>query len=466
MSARADAYQEVTDRIIAALEEGVVPWRRPWRSIGGPRSYAGRPYRGVNVWLLELESMDKGYTDPRWVTFNAAKAAGGTVRRGERSTTVYFWMRSLVSDPNGEPDEDGNEATRPVFWMRAYRVFNVEQCDGLEPYVAPEVGKFEPIARAAQLVNDYLAGDGPSLREGGDRAAYSPGLDVVFMPAGEAFESSGAYYATMFHELTHSTGHKSRLDRPEVQAPAFGTEPYAREELVAELGAAMLCGVAGVDRGELQESASYIASWLHKLRDDRKLIVGASAAAQKAADMIAGVTFDDRDDENGHRGADPAPVTVRSFEPDGHRPMVARFAGSCGYCGSKVRKGEPMHYSRKVEPADRVACVACVERAAPVAEPVRELVAAVGVPVAAPARKATRARVRFSKPAKRAPKGTSLGVAGPFADRQRRAYVEAVGREPRTIREVLAERGETDPTVIAEAVRQWTYVPTRRRKRA
>lgn len=302
MGARQDAYQDVTDRIVAALEAGTVPWHQPWRSTGGQRSYAGRPYRGVNVWLLELAAMDKCYTDPRWVTFNKCKDAGGSVRKGERGTVVYFWKRSVVPDLFAEPDDDGEQPTRSVFWMRAYHVFNVEQCEGLDAWVPVERHEDTDgvVARTewSRVVASYLERGGPKLQHGGDRACYSPSRDTVTVPRCEAFESTGgAYYGTLFHELAHSTGHRSRLDRDEVQALRFGDEPYAREELVAELAAAMLCGALGVDRGRLDASASYIAAWLGKLRDDRRFVVSASSAAQKAADMVLGTTFEDRPDD-------------------------------------------------------------------------------------------------------------------------------------------------------------------------
>jgi antirestriction protein ArdC len=274
-----DVYAEVTDRIVAALEQGVVPWRKPWRSLGGPRNLNGRPYRGINVFLLELA----GFGDPRWGTFNAVKAAGGSVRKGEKGTRIILWkpVRRRGEDENGE-QQNGS-----YLLLKEYTVFNAEQCDGL-----PELDtvEHEQVASADEVVLGYI--DGPTLNYGGDRAYYSPTLDQVTVPHLGQFESADAYYQTLYHELVHSTGHESRLKRTEWTA--FGSETYSREELVAELGAAMLCGVAGI-QPQYEQSAAYIASWKSKLEDDPKLIVQAAAAAQKAADRILGTKFENRE---------------------------------------------------------------------------------------------------------------------------------------------------------------------------
>lgn len=277
-----DVYQEVTDRIIDALEAGTVPWRKPWSAAehGGPYSIrGGKPYRGVNVFLLELAAMDAGYSDPRWGTYKAITEAGGQVRKGERGTRIILWK------PVQKKEDGGEDARGSYLLLRQYTVFNAEQADGLAPLDAPE---HEPHERAEAIMAGYEGG--PPIFYGGAEALYMPARDLVRLPVPEAFDTPDDFYATAFHELIHSTGHEKRLNR--LEPALFGTDPYAREELVAEMGAAMLTGLAGLERKPEELSAAYIAGWLARLKDDRKLVVQAAAQAQKAADLIVGKTFD------------------------------------------------------------------------------------------------------------------------------------------------------------------------------
>lgn len=283
-----DVYAEVTDRIIAALEQGTVPWRKPWRTAayGGPVSLStGRPYRGINVFLLELQ----GYSDPRWGTYKAISELGGQVRKGEKGTRVILWKpaRRTVEDAS-----TGETEQRAYLLLRTFTVFNAEQADGLPELPAVEdVSPFTADERAEAIVKGW--GGKPGIVHGRSQAAYSPAKDMVYMPNPEDFVGTDEYYTTLFHELTHATGHESRLNR--LEPALFGTDPYAREELVAELGASMLAGLAGLAVAGGEQSAAYIASWLKRLKDDPKLIVNAAAQAQKAADMIVGTTFDQAD---------------------------------------------------------------------------------------------------------------------------------------------------------------------------
>lgn len=282
---RQDVYTQVTERIIAALESGTVPWLKPWRSVDGvPRNVrTGRPYRGVNVWLLDLA----GFGDPRWGTYRAIQEAGGQVRKGERGTSIILWKPVR----RGEDDERAD-----YLLLRSYTVFNAEQCDGLPELERETESPFTPDERAEGIVRGYRLG--PAVIHGASAAYYQPSTDVVRMPDPEHFTSCSGYYRTLFHELIHSTGHESRLKR--LEPALFGTDPYAKEELVAELGASMLAGIAGLDGAELEDvdqSAAYIASWIRRLRDDRKLIVQAAAQAQKGADRILGTTFETATDE-------------------------------------------------------------------------------------------------------------------------------------------------------------------------
>lgn len=278
---RRDLYAEVTDRIVAALESGTVPWRRPW--IASSESHrnpcSGTIYRGINPFLLELTALERGYSDPRWVTFKQSRDLGGCVRKGERGTLVVFFKQLKVEDR-----EAGESRTIPL--LRHFTTFNVAQVDGIDWPALPQPAPFDPIERAEAIIDGMP--QRPTIGHGGNRAFYAPVFDAVQLPTREQFLSSEAYYATAFHELAHSTGHASRLDRPEVSGAhhAFGDEAYSREELVAEMAAAMLCGVAAISPPTIDNAAAYIAGWLRALRDDRKLLVSAASRAQRAADFI------------------------------------------------------------------------------------------------------------------------------------------------------------------------------------
>lgn len=274
-AAKKDVYGVVTDRIVALLEAGTVPWKKTW-SGGGPKNLvSGKAYRGVNVFVLACQ----GYSSPSWLTYRQAAQLGGSVRRGEHGSPVIFWNWIEKTDPAN--------ATRKIRFpiLKYFTVFNVQQCDGIAAPAA-EKASVNPIETAEAIVAGMPTP--PSIRHLGDQAFYRPSTDSVVVPAREAFDSAPAYYATVFHELAHSTGHHSRLDRPAVAAPSFGSHAYSKEELVAEMSAAFLCTEAGIDLQTIDNSAAYVASWLSALRNDRRLLVQAAAAAQKAADYILG----------------------------------------------------------------------------------------------------------------------------------------------------------------------------------
>ncbi|OGR95229.1 MAG: hypothetical protein A2V88_12905 [Elusimicrobia bacterium RBG_16_66_12] len=287
--ARRDVEAEVTAKVMEALERGTAPWQQPWTSNGMlPTSVStGRPYRGINVFLLSLAAFERGYASPYWLTFNQAKERGGSVRKGENGTLVVFWKSWEVRD-EGSADP---EATVRRFVLRHYVLFNLDQTDGVElpPRFAPpeRAEDFDPIVEAEATWEGYVGR--PALRHAGDRAYYSPATDGITLPDRAAFSSPAAFYSTLFHEATHSTGHKDRLDRFERNGEPqhFGTERYAREELVAEMGSAMLRALAGVEV-EVENSAAYVASWLEALRNDKSLVVKAAAQAQRAVDLILG----------------------------------------------------------------------------------------------------------------------------------------------------------------------------------
>lgn len=275
-----DAYATVTDRIVAALDRGTVPWRRPWRSRGLRNAVSGRPYRGINLLLLGLTALERGFDDPRWLTYRQANAKGGHVRRGEQGTQVVLWKWI------DRADSDTGESEQRYPLLRIFTVFNVVQCEELAlPQEAH--AELDPLAAAEAIVANYA--DGPPMLHDADSAYYIPSRDEVHLPPPESFREAHGYYATLFHELSHSTGHPRRLNREGYQSAArFGSEIYSREELVAEFAAAFLGSEAGIDPSGLEQSAAYIASWLHALRDDRRLAVIAAAQAQHAADHILG----------------------------------------------------------------------------------------------------------------------------------------------------------------------------------
>lgn len=288
-----NVYQIITDRIIAKLEAGTVPWRKPWASADSwPLNLkSGKPYRGVNVFMLACAGMEHGYTSQYWLTYKQAKERGGNVRKGEKSELIVFWTKLKKT----EKQSDGSDKDKIFQCLRYYRVFNVEQCDGIEyPKPTPNDHTFNPIAAADGVWSGY---DGrPTLDHGGGSAHYRPTDDHIQMPESSAFRSDEAYYSTLFHEAIHSTGHKSRLDRlHKTKFAAFGSSEYSREELIAEMGAAMLCGRVGIFDPVEDNSVAYIAGWLKALRGDSKLVVTAAAQAQRAADWIIGERWE-RDD--------------------------------------------------------------------------------------------------------------------------------------------------------------------------
>jgi antirestriction protein ArdC len=282
-----DLYQTVTDQIVSMLDAGVVPWRSPilGRSKAGhPKNLAsGKPYRGVNVFLLAFTAYAEGYGSSCWLTFHQAKERGGSVRKGEKSSMVVFWKQYETTDR-----KTGLPTKIPVF--RYYNVFNAEQCDGIDipDAVSFTPTDFLPVDRADQIVNEFEGK--PAIEVGGTQAFYRPATDTVRMPGSARFETSEAYYSTLFHELAHSTGHPSRLNREMVATPRpFGSPDYGREELVAEMTAAFLCSAAGIQPATIENQASYLAGWLKTIKGDKKLVVSAAGAAQRAADWIQNV---------------------------------------------------------------------------------------------------------------------------------------------------------------------------------
>lgn len=277
-SNKASVYDMVTARIITMLESGVIPWRKPWVNNAAVNWTTQKPYRGINTMLL-----DPG----EYATFKQVTEAGGHVKKGQKSHIVVFWK------PIKAKDKDSGELTGDtMFLLRYYSVFDInKQCEGLESKRIHLNIEHDPIEEAENILAGYV--NGPKVFYVPGRAYYRPGMDIISLPEKNDFPILGEYYSTNFHEQIHSTGHKKRLNRSGIEAyAAFGDENYSKEELIAEIGAAMLCTVAGIDNSTIQNSASYIGSWLRKLKDDPKLIVQAAGQAQRAADHILGVNFE------------------------------------------------------------------------------------------------------------------------------------------------------------------------------
>jgi antirestriction protein ArdC len=277
----ANGYDRITERIVALLERGTVPWHKPWNAkTGWPRNYVSKkPYRGINVFLLHAMS----YESPCWLTFHQATELGGSIRKGEKSCPVVFWKQMKIED-----EESGEAKKIPL--LRIYHVFNVAQCDGLKdaPPVKDEVVTVKPAQIVANMPQP------PVIKHGMTKAFYSPHADSVGMPARERFDSEEGYFATLFHELVHSTGHETRLRRATLaENNGFGSDPYCKEELIAEMGATFLCGHAEIVERTIDNSAAYLNGWLEQLKNDKTFIVQAAAQAQKAADFILGRSFNE-----------------------------------------------------------------------------------------------------------------------------------------------------------------------------
>lgn len=286
---RASLYDEVTQTIITQLEDGVFPWVRPWSkakaSPGLPRNaVTKRAYSGINVLVLWGAVIEGGYPSQDWLTFRQALAAGGCVRKGERGRTVFYADRFTPKndrDGQGREQVESGEEARSIPFLKRFTVFNAAQCDGLperlvsQPAPLPE----RELHRAAEAL---IAATGADFRIGGTQAFYSLSGDFVTVPPQPAFNHQIDYYRTALHELGHWTGHSSRLGRD--QTGRFGSAPYAREELVAELASAFLCAALGIE--PTVRHADYLGSWLAVLRADNRAIFRAASQASKSAEFL------------------------------------------------------------------------------------------------------------------------------------------------------------------------------------
>ena len=289
-----DIYQQVTDRIITQLEQGVVPWKSPYFSkVGFPRNFnTGRAYQGINVFLLG----SLRFTSPYFLTFIQAKELGGHVRKGERGALVVKYGTYTKQEDEAPAQQDESIETRR--FLKAYTVFHASQIEGIEfpePENLPELSITEKTARAREIVAAMQ--NAPAIREGNAVPCYRPKTDSVHMPERGFFDSEEAYYSTLFHELAHSTGHASRLARASllenkgIEAEGTARKTYAEEELVAEMGASFLNAHAGIMEDEISNSAAYLQSWIDALKgkDAKGWIVRAASQAQKAANYILNI---------------------------------------------------------------------------------------------------------------------------------------------------------------------------------
>ena len=291
-----DTYQMVTDRICALLEQGIKPWAKPW--VGAVNSAwsgnNGKPYSLLNQMLLanpekKYKTMEDLLADIRgeWVTYKQAQERGGSVRKGEHGRRIVFFKSLEVKD------EEDEENTHTVPFLTSYTVFHISQCDRIQQkYHLDGEDKldFTGDDKADEVASGYIFREGITFRtQKGDSAYYRPSEDLVVLPLPEQFVSEAEYYSTLFHELTHSTGHPKRLNRLDAEA-AFGKEDYSREELVAEIGSASLCATLGIEnKDSFTNSAAYIANWLSALRNDKRMIVWAASRAEKAVRMILNI---------------------------------------------------------------------------------------------------------------------------------------------------------------------------------
>lgn len=272
-----DVFQIVTDRIISKLDQGEIPWRRPWTGVGryAIKRATGKPYSLLNQLLLGEPG--------EYLSYTQCHKDGGTIKKGAKSKIVVFWK--VLKFPNAR--DDGNTEDKIIPFLRYMNVFHINDCDGIEPKnYDTTTREFNPIEEAESVIADYIKRSGIKLEHSDQgRSCYTPSRDTVTLPPRERFIGESEYYSTVFHELAHSTGHESRLNR--ISHDHFGDESYSKEELVAEISSATILSTLGIEtESSFQNTAAYIQNWIHALRNDRRMIVSAASRAQKAVEMI------------------------------------------------------------------------------------------------------------------------------------------------------------------------------------
>jgi antirestriction protein ArdC len=289
-AAREDVYTRVTAKIISSLEQGVRPWAKPWsvkhtvRRITRPLRHNGQPYRGINVLMLWGDSVEKGFVSPFWLTYKQADEMKAHVRKCQHGSTVVYAKRFTKTGT----DAKGQEVEEEIPFLKAYTVFNAEQFEDLPAKFYSQPAEPLPLSERLAGADVFVAATKAELSHGGNTACYAPGPDRIQLPLFEVFRDAESYYATLLHELTHWTKHTKRLDR-DFGRKHFGDPAYAREELVAELGAAFLCADLGITVEPRADHAAYLGHWLELLKDDKRAIFQAAAHAQKACDYLRGL---------------------------------------------------------------------------------------------------------------------------------------------------------------------------------
>jgi antirestriction protein ArdC len=284
---RRDHYTDVTDRMIAALEAGTPPWRKPWDpdKAGGPampcNAVTGARYRGINTIVLGMSPLAFGSSDPRWATYKQSADRGWQVKKGERGTTAYFFKRLEVRDDRGDSGDSGEEGTKRIPLLRAFTLFHVSQIEGAPEFVPPTVA--EAPWRAPDGVETIVGNSGAVVRIGGERAFYSPVTDHIQIPPRHAFHSASGWSSTILHEMSHWSGAESRLNRD--LRNKFGSHDYAREEVRVEIAQHFVCSELGLPC-DFDNTTAYLASWLETLKSDRKEVFRAAADAQRIADYL------------------------------------------------------------------------------------------------------------------------------------------------------------------------------------
>ncbi|WP_314962650.1 ArdC family protein [Bradyrhizobium cosmicum] len=289
---RADIYALITERIVADLEKGVRPWVQPWSSgnangrITRPLRHNGEPYTGMNVLLLWSEGLARGFTSPIWMTFRQSIELGGHVRKGESGSTVIYASRFIKT----ETDEQGGEVERDIPFLKAYSAFNVEQITGLpEHFYHRPTPILDPVERI-EHADRFFANTGSVIRHGGSKAFYSPSSDHIQMPIFESFRDAASYVAVLSHEHIHWTADSRRVGR-DLSRYAKDRSERAREELLAEIGSALVCADLGIvpELEPRPDHAAYVASWVAVLSNDRRAIFSAAAHAQRAVAYLHGL---------------------------------------------------------------------------------------------------------------------------------------------------------------------------------
>lgn len=289
-----DVYENFTQLILDKLEHGVVPWYQPWNSNGLPSNYlTKKPYRGINLWLL----LSLNHELPFYLTFKQAKELGGMVKKGSKAIPVCYWNFVYKHKETGKTIPEGLLGDYPidtltkVCFLKEYKVFPIEQIDGID-WELPEKGGNQslPVLERCESVYAEMH-EPPRLTHEKEEAYYHPSLDLINLPPKQKFKTAEDYYAVLYHELVHSTGHRNRLNRPGVEEiDYFGSESYSNEELIAEMGAGFLCGLTGIQQARLIDNqAAYIQNWISRLKNDKNLLIDAASKAQKAVDYILNV---------------------------------------------------------------------------------------------------------------------------------------------------------------------------------